>query len=115
MTSNVTAGEGAESDDDSSSAPSFMKNTMVTNTMVTNTMVSGEASETDDEDEGDEAQKGDPYGLPMEAEEPLPLEGDSHVALTTEIEEMKEADGGAADKKKVEKVKRHKLEYKYDT
>ncbi|KAK3734220.1 hypothetical protein QZH41_003214 [Actinostola sp. cb2023] len=105
MTSNVTSGEGAESDDDSTHAPSFMKNTMVTNTMV-----SGEASETDEEDEGDDVNKGDPYSSPIEAEEPLPLVDDNAVTLTTTIDEP--IDVALLEKKR---AKRHKLVYKYDT
>lgn len=109
MASNVTCGEGVESDDDSSHAPSFMKNTMVTSTMV-----SGEASETDEENEGDNVVKEDPYMVPMEAEEPL--DGDDHVTLTTEMEDFKDESAAAAlEKKKSERAKRQKLVYKYDT
>lgn len=108
MAANVTAGEGAESDDDTTHASSFMKNTMVASTMV-----SGEASETDEEDEGDFTQKGDPYTSPMEAEEAL--DGDDHVTLTTEMEEAKDANALSIDAKKAGRTKRHRLVYKYDT
>jgi len=110
MTSNVTAGEGVESDDDSSNTPSFMKNTMVSSTMV-----SGEASETDEDEEGDVLKKEDPYMVPMEAEEALPLDGDDHVTLTTEMEDLNDESVAAFEKKKTERAKRHKLVYKYDT
>lgn len=103
MTSNVIAGEGAESDDDEAQSSSFMKNTMISSTMV-----SGEASETDEEEEDDEEIKS-PYSEAMTVES-------LHLGAETSTDETEETNNFSVQSaKKIEKAKRHKLVYKYDS
>ncbi|XP_031562273.1 uncharacterized protein LOC116298068 [Actinia tenebrosa] len=107
MTSNVIAGEGAESDDDEAQSSSFMKNTMISSTMV-----SGEASETDEEEEVEEIKS--PYSKPM-TDSTEQLEGLDSETFSATTDDTEQPNSSSIQSKKVEKAKRHKLVYKYDS
>ncbi|EDO46662.1 predicted protein [Nematostella vectensis] len=104
MSSNVTSGEGDESDDDTCQSLSFMKNTMVTSTMV-----SGEASETDEEDDADDQQES--ADDDKMHQEPVEIDiGDT--AIPIKIDNLEVEDPLAT---KQSKVRRQKLVFKHDT